>query len=31
LAFIHPVTGEAVDVSSPLPEDLEAALRVAEG
>ena len=26
LAFRHPVTGEAVDVSSPLPEDLAAAL-----
>jgi 23S rRNA pseudouridine1911/1915/1917 synthase len=26
LAFTHPVTGEAVDVSSPLPEDLTAAL-----
>ena len=26
LAFTHPVTGEAVDVSSPLPEDLAAAL-----
>ena len=26
LAFVHPVTGEAVDVSSPLPEDLGAAL-----
>jgi 23S rRNA pseudouridine1911/1915/1917 synthase len=26
LAFTHPITGEAVDVSSPLPPDLEAAL-----
>jgi 23S rRNA pseudouridine1911/1915/1917 synthase len=26
LAFAHPVTGEAIDVSSPLPPDLEAAL-----
>ena len=26
LAFAHPVTGEAVDVSSPLPPDLQAAL-----
>ena len=26
LAFDHPVTGERVDVSSPLPEDLRAAL-----
>lgn len=26
LAFFHPVTGETVDVSSPLPEDLERAL-----
>jgi 23S rRNA pseudouridine1911/1915/1917 synthase len=26
LAFTHPVTGEPVDVSSPLPPDLEAAL-----
>lgn len=26
LAFAHPVTGEAVDVSSPLPDDLQAAL-----
>jgi 23S rRNA pseudouridine1911/1915/1917 synthase len=26
LAFTHPITGEAVDVSSPLPEDLRAAL-----
>lgn len=27
LAFAHPVTGEPVDVTSPLPEDLAAALR----
>jgi 23S rRNA pseudouridine1911/1915/1917 synthase len=26
LAFAHPVTGAPVDVSSPLPEDLRAAL-----
>ena len=26
LAFTHPITGEAVDVSSPLPDDLQAAL-----
>ncbi|MGH2841928.1 MAG: RluA family pseudouridine synthase, partial [Solirubrobacteraceae bacterium] len=30
LAFEHPVTGEAVDVSSPLPVDLAAALRSAQ-
>jgi 23S rRNA pseudouridine1911/1915/1917 synthase len=30
LAFVHPVTGEAVDVTSPLPEDLVAALARAE-
>ena len=30
LAFEHPVTGEPVDVSSPLPDDLVAALRAAE-
>jgi 23S rRNA pseudouridine1911/1915/1917 synthase len=29
LAFEHPVTNEPVDVSSPLPEDLVAALQVA--
>jgi 23S rRNA pseudouridine1911/1915/1917 synthase len=29
LAFTHPVTGEAVDVSSPLPPDLAAALAAA--
>jgi 23S rRNA pseudouridine1911/1915/1917 synthase len=26
LAFTHPITGEAVDVGSPLPDDLQAAL-----
>jgi 23S rRNA pseudouridine1911/1915/1917 synthase len=26
LAFVHPVTGAAIDVTSPLPADLEAAL-----
>jgi len=30
LAFTHPVTGEAIDVSSPLPGDLVEALRAAE-
>jgi 23S rRNA pseudouridine1911/1915/1917 synthase len=30
LAFPHPVTGAAVDVSSPLPDDLAAALERAE-
>ncbi len=30
LAFAHPVTGAAVDVSSPLPDDLAAALALAE-
>jgi 23S rRNA pseudouridine1911/1915/1917 synthase len=30
LAFAHPVTGEAVDLRSPLPEDLLAALARAE-
>jgi 23S rRNA pseudouridine1911/1915/1917 synthase len=30
LRFPHPVTGEEVDVSSPLPEDLTAVLRFAE-
>jgi 23S rRNA pseudouridine1911/1915/1917 synthase len=30
LAFAHPITGAAVDVTSPLPEDLAAALAVAE-
>ena len=29
LAFEHPITGEAVDVSSPLPPDLAAALEAA--
>jgi len=29
LAFTHPITGEALDVSSPLPEDLAAALAAA--
>ncbi|MEA2277490.1 MAG: rRNA synthase [Solirubrobacteraceae bacterium] len=29
LAFAHPVTGAAVDVSSPLPADLQAALELA--
>ena len=29
LAFAHPVTGEAVDVRSPLPADLEVALALA--
>src|SRR5262249_38071389 len=29
LAFAHPVTGERVDVESPLPDDLEAALVLA--
>ncbi len=31
LAFPHPVTGAPVDVVSPLPDDLSAALAVAEG
>jgi 23S rRNA pseudouridine1911/1915/1917 synthase len=31
LAFTHPVTGEALDVRSPLPEDLAAALELARG
>jgi 23S rRNA pseudouridine1911/1915/1917 synthase len=30
LAFTHPVTGEAVDLRSPLPDDLQQALRRAE-
>ena len=30
LSFTHPVTGEAIDVSSPLPPDLAAALERAE-
>jgi 23S rRNA pseudouridine1911/1915/1917 synthase len=29
LAFPHPLTGEPVDVSSPLPDDLQAALDLA--
>jgi 23S rRNA pseudouridine1911/1915/1917 synthase len=29
LAFEHPITGEAVDVSSPLPPDLATALEAA--
>jgi 23S rRNA pseudouridine1911/1915/1917 synthase len=31
LAFTHPVTNTAVDIASPLPPDLEAALRNARG
>ena len=31
LAFVHPVTGEEVDVRSTLPDDLRAALAAAEG
>jgi 23S rRNA pseudouridine1911/1915/1917 synthase len=31
LAFSHPVTGAPVDVGSPLPDDLQAALREAGG
>jgi 23S rRNA pseudouridine1911/1915/1917 synthase len=31
LAFPHPITGEPLDVSSPLPADLSEALRRAEG
>ncbi len=31
LAFEHPITGEPVDVHSPLPEDLRIALQRAEG
>ncbi len=30
LAFVHPISGEPVDVSSPLPEDLQAALELAQ-
>ena len=30
LAFDHPITGERIDVSSPLPQDLSAALERAE-
>jgi hypothetical protein len=31
LAFVHPVTGDEIDLSSPLPADLAAALEQAEG
>jgi 23S rRNA pseudouridine1911/1915/1917 synthase len=31
LAFDHPVTGERIEVESPLPDDLEAALAAARG
>jgi 23S rRNA pseudouridine1911/1915/1917 synthase len=31
LAFAHPVTGEPIDVESPLPDELAAALAVARG
>ena len=31
LAFPHPVTGERIEVSSPLPEDLQSALERARG
>jgi len=31
LAFEHPITGEPIDITSPLPEDLQAALKRAEG
>ena len=31
LAFVHPVTGETVDVSEPLPPDLQAALGLIRG
>ena len=31
LAFDHPVTGERIEVESPLPEDLETALATARG
>jgi 23S rRNA pseudouridine1911/1915/1917 synthase len=31
LVLTHPITGAAIDVSSPLPADLEAALALAEG
>ena len=30
LAFTHPVTGESIDLASPLPDDLVAALAQAE-
>ena len=29
LAFTHPTSGEQIEVSAPLPPDLEAALRLA--
>jgi 23S rRNA pseudouridine1911/1915/1917 synthase len=29
LAFVHPMTGEVVDITSPLPPDLAAALETA--
>ena len=31
LAFTHPFTGEELEITSPLPDDLEAALAVARG
>jgi 23S rRNA pseudouridine1911/1915/1917 synthase len=31
LAFEHPLTGERIDVSSPLPQDLQSALSLAKG
>jgi 23S rRNA pseudouridine1911/1915/1917 synthase len=31
IAFVHPETGEAMEVRAPLPEDLEKALRQASG
>jgi 23S rRNA pseudouridine1911/1915/1917 synthase len=31
LAFTHPVTGQALDLRSPLPGDLAAALALARG
>jgi 23S rRNA pseudouridine1911/1915/1917 synthase len=31
LAFDHPVTGERIEIESPLPDDLEAALATARG
>ena len=31
LAFEHPVSGEALDLTAPLPEDLAKALRQASG
>jgi 23S rRNA pseudouridine1911/1915/1917 synthase len=30
LAFAHPMTGQPLDLSSPLPDDLQRALRAAE-